>query len=125
MSITPCPECKRKISSRAIICSYCGHRFGEVTQDDLDVFHARKLRHEIYRLSMISYAVITLFLAGFGWYWAESGGFIMATSKGPFVLMGSATLAYLLVRALLFRARGRRKALRQRRVMSRELRRNL
>lgn len=125
MSIVPCPECRRQISSNAKICSHCGHQFGDVTREDLDVFHARQLRDRIYRLNMASYAVITVFLAGFGWYWANSDGFTRASSTGPFVVMAAAALAYLLVRAMLFRARQKRKGLRQKRAMSRELRRNL
>ena len=124
MSIIPCPKCKRRISSNAKICSHCGHQFGEVTQQDLDVFNARQLRDRIYRLNMISYAVITVFLAGFAWYWATSDGFTRANSTGPFVVMAAAAVAYLAVRAMLFRARQKRKALRQLRAMSRELRRN-
>jgi hypothetical protein len=125
MSVVPCPECKRRISSRAAICSHCGHEFGAVTQEDRDVYRARSLRDQIYRLNMVSYAVITVFLAAFGWYWAASRGFSESSPSGPFVLMGLAALAYLVVRALLFRARQKRKALRQKHAMSRELRRNL
>jgi DNA-directed RNA polymerase subunit RPC12/RpoP len=125
MSVIPCPECRHKISSNAKICSHCGHQFGDVTQDELDVYRARQLRDHIYRLSMASYAVITVFLAGFGWYWATSDGFTRAISKGPVILMAAAALAYLAVRALLFRARQKRKALKQKRLLSRELRRNL
>jgi hypothetical protein len=125
MSIVPCPECKRRISSNAKICSHCGHQFGDVTQEDLDVFNARRLRDRIYRLNMFSYAVITVFLAGFAWYWATSDSFTRAGSNGPFIVMAVAALGYLVVRALLFRARQHRKALRQKRAMSRELRRNL
>lgn len=98
---------------------------GEVTEADMDVFRARKIRDRIYRLNMISYAAITVFIAGFGWYWAESRGFSEASSAGPFILMGLAALAYLVVRALLFRARQAKKSLRAKRNMSNELRRNL
>lgn len=125
MSIVACPECKRRISSNAKICSHCGHQFGDVTQEDLDVFNARQLRDRVYRLNMFSYAVITVFLAGFAWYWATSDGFTRFSSTGPFILMGVAALTYLVVRAMLFRARQARKALLQKRAMSRELRRNL
>jgi len=125
MAIVACPECGKKISSQRPICSYCGFEQGEVSEADLEVFRARKLRDQIYRLNMISYVVITVFVAGFGWYWWDSAGFSQASSKGPFLLMGFAALAYLVVRALLFRSRQQRKSMRQKRNMSSELRRNL
>ena len=125
MSIIACPECKKKISSKASICSFCGYQLGEVTEADLEVFRARRLRDRIYRLNMSSYAVITVFVAAFGWYWWDSRGFSQASSIGPFVLMGLSAVAYLVVRALLFRCRQQRKAMRAKQQMSSELRRNL
>ena len=112
MTIVACPECNRKISSQAAICTYCGYQLGEVTETDLAVFRARKLRDRIYRLNMASYAVITVFVAAFGWYWWDSSGFSQASSPGPFILMGLAAVAYLVVRAMLFRSRQVQKAMR-------------
>jgi hypothetical protein len=125
VSIISCPECNKKISSHAAICSHCGFQFGDVSEEDLDVFRARKLRDRIYRLNMISYAVITVFVAAFGWYWLDSKGFSEPSSTGPFILMGLAAMAYLVVRWFLFRSRQKKKALRQKRIMGSELRRNL
>ena len=125
MSIIACPECKKKISSKASICSFCGYQLGEVTEADREVFRARRLRDRIYRLNMSSYAVITVFVAAFCWYWWDSRGFSQASSIGPFVLMGLSAVAYLVVRALLFRCRQQRKAMRAKQQMSSELRRNL
>ena len=125
MAIISCPECNKKVSSHAAICSHCGFQFGDVSQEDLDLFRARKLRDRVYHLNMVSYAVITVFVAAFGWYWWDSGGFAQASSMGPFVLMGLSAIAYLVVRALLFRSRQQRKALSQRRSLSSDLRRNL
>lgn len=112
MSIIPCPECGKKISSRAALCSYCGFQLGPVTEHDRKVFRARQLRDRIYRLNMTSYAVITVFLGGFGWYWVDSKGFVQPPSVGPYILMGLAAVVYLVVRALLFRSRQLRKAMR-------------
>jgi hypothetical protein len=84
MSIVACPKCNRKISSKAVICNYCGCQLGDVTEHDLEVFKARKLRDRIYRLNMTSYAVITLFIAAFCWFWWESRGFAVMPSPGPF-----------------------------------------
>jgi len=125
MSIIACPDCGKKISSKAALCSWCGFQLGEVTEQDLEVFEARRLRDRIYRLNMASYLAITLFLGGFAWYWWDSAGFVEPASPGPFALMGVAAVAYLAVRALLFRARQQRKVLRGKAGASRELRRNL
>ena len=125
MAITSCPECNKKISSRSVICTQCGFQIGEVSEEDLAVFRARKLRERIYRLNMASYLVITVFVAAFGWYWWASRGFTEPSQTGPFILMGISALAYLVVRGLLFQARQRRKAIRAKNRMSSELRRNL
>jgi len=125
MTIIACPDCNRKISNQTPICNFCGFQLGEVTETDLAVFRARKLRDHIYRLNMISYAVITVFIAAFSWYWWDSRGFSGASSVGPFILMGLAAIAYLVVRALLFRSRQVQKSMRAKRNMSSELRRNL
>ncbi|MEE8338638.1 MAG: zinc ribbon domain-containing protein [Xanthomonadales bacterium] len=117
MAIIACPECGKKISSHAPICSYCGFQMGEVSEEQLAVFRARKLRDRIYHLNMISYAVITAFVAAFGWYWWDSDGFEHQSSSGPFILMGLAAVAYLLIRVLLFRKRQRQKALRKKQFM--------
>jgi hypothetical protein len=125
MSIVACPECKKKISSRAAICSYCGFQLAEVTEEDLEIFRARRLRDQIYRMSMVSYAVITVFVAAFGWYWWDSEGFTQTSSRGPFILMGAAALAYVVVRSLLFRLRQQRKEMRRKQRIGSDLRRNL
>ena len=118
MSIVACPECGKKISSQAPICRYCGFETGDVSEEDRAVYRARRLRDRIYRLNMASYLVITVFLAGFGWYWWASAGF---RRHG----VGIAAVAYLVVRGLLFQARHQRKVLRQKQELSNELRRNL
>ena len=55
-----------------------------------------------------------LFVAGFGWYWWESRGFMQPPSGGSLVLMGLAAIAYVLVRAMLFRSRQLHRQMRQR-----------
>lgn len=125
MTIIACPQCGKKISSRAAICSHCGFQLSEASEQDLAVFEARRLRERIYRLNMISYGVITLFVAGFGWYWWDSNGFAQAPTAGPFVLMGLAAAGYIVVRVLLFRSRQLRKAMRETPGLDSDLRRNL
>jgi hypothetical protein len=125
MTIIACPECGKKISSQTTICSHCGVQLSEASEQDLAVFRARRLRERIYRLNMISYGVITLFLAGFGWYWWDSRGFTQAPTAGPLVLMAVAAAAYIVVRLLLFRSRQLRKAMREAPGLGSDLRRNL
>lgn len=125
MSIIACPECGKKISSRAAICSHCGFQLGDATEEDLEIFRARRLRDRIYRLNMASYAAITVFVAAFGWYWWASQGFQLPPTAGPFIAMGLAAAAYLVVRVLLFRSRQQRKQMRRTMGLSSDLRRNL
>lgn len=113
MTIISCPECKKKMSSRAAMCPKCGFTTGEISEEQLDVFRARRLRDKRYHLNMISYSVMTVFIGGFGWYWLDSGGFQHLSSSGPFILMGFAAVAYLVVRAMIFRNRQQQKALRR------------
>ena len=113
MTIMACPECNKNISSRTPICNYCGYQLGEVTEADLAVFRARKLRDRIYKLNMSSYAVITVFITAFAWYWLDSRGFSETPSVGPFILMGLAAIAYLVVRALLFQSRRVQKSMKK------------
>ena len=105
MSIISCPNCGKKISSQAALCSHCGFQRGEASEEDLLVFRQRKARDNVYHLNMTSYAVISVFVAAFGWYWWSTDGFQHASSTGPFILMGISALAYLVVRALLFQAK--------------------
>lgn len=123
MSIIACPQCGKQVSNRAALCPHCGFQLGEASEEDYEIYRSRRLRDRIYRLNMISYAVITAFIAGFGWYWWASRGFTQGTNAGPFILMGVAAVAYLVVRGFLFHARQQRRKLRQRREMGNELRR--
>ena len=125
MAITACPECSKNVSSKAVICTHCGFQLGEASEEDLEIFRARKLRDRIYRLNMVSYLVITIFVAAFGWYWYASRGFTEPSQPSPFILMGISAVAYLIVRGFLFQARHQRRAMRQKHQMSNDLRRNL
>jgi len=118
MAIIACPDCGKKISSRSVICSFCGFQLGEVTEQDLELYRARRLRDQIYRLNMISYLVITVFVAGFGWYWWDSRGFLQPPSNGPLLLMGATALAYIVVRALLFKNRRLQRAMRRKQALT-------
>ena len=113
MSLIACPDCGKKISSRAVMCSRCGFQLGEATEQDLAVYHARKLRDQRYRLNMFSYLAMTVFVGGFGWYWWESAGFQRPPSTGPLLLMGVGAVAYIVVRAFLFQNRRLQRAMRR------------
>ena len=75
MALINCPSCRKRISNVLNICPHCGFALGEVTEDQIREFERRKQRDRVYHLKMTSYAVMTLFVAAFGWYWWESAGF--------------------------------------------------
>ena len=125
MAIMACPSCNKRVSSQSALCPHCGFQLGEVSEEDRDIYRARRLRDRIYRLNMLSYLVITVFVGGFGWYWWASRGFAEPSPSGPFILMGLSAVAYLAVRGLLFHARHQRNAMRRKRQVSNDLRRNL
>lgn len=103
--IVNCPNCKKSISSRASLCSYCGEELGEVTPQQREEFARRRLRDKIYRLKMASYTCIAILVAACGWYWWESSDFSRLPSTVPVALVVVGTVSYLVVRALLFSAR--------------------
>jgi len=111
MSIISCTGCGKKISTLAPTCSHCGQQIGEVTDEDKAVFQFRKIRDRIYKLNMYSYAVISLFLVAFAWYWWDTAGFEFASSAGPYYLMGLSAVAYIVIRVLLFKAKLEKKQL--------------
>ena len=113
MSIVFCQACGKKVSDKASLCGHCGFQRGEVSDEQMAIFLQRKARDRIYQINMASYAVITMFVAGFGWYWWDSSGYQEAASAGPFVLMGISAVAYVVVRVLLFQAKRKLKLLRQ------------
>jgi hypothetical protein len=113
MPIIPCPQCNRKMSSNASFCSRCGYTEGEVSEETRNVIQSRRLRDRVYHLSMVSYAVISVFVGGFGWFLWATNGFENKPSSGPFILMGISALGYMVVRVLLLRTRQKQKALRK------------
>lgn len=117
MSIVACPKCGNKVSSLAKLCLHCGTQRGEpggeLSGEQALVLRQRQAREKIYHLNMTSYAVITVLLAAFGWYWWETSGFQGPSSTGPYVLMGLSAFAYLIVRLLLFQARSKQKQLKR------------
>jgi hypothetical protein len=114
VSIVTCPQCGKRKSGLAPICDHCGFETGEAGEEDLRRFRKRKLREQIYRLNMASYAVMATAILAFAWYFVASGGFQMPPgTNGPFYLMGIAAIGYLVVRVLLFRARKQKKSIRR------------
>ncbi len=110
MSIVACPKCGKKVSSHAPICDHCGHREGELREQDLQRYRARRLRSRVYHLKLATYAVMALVVVAIGWLWVESGGFVLIIDhRGPFYLLLLGSAAYLVIRALLFRARRQQK----------------
>jgi uncharacterized membrane protein YvbJ len=110
--IIKCPNCRKPISSKAALCSHCGHELGEVSEEQLQEFERRRLRDRIYRLRMASYTAIAVLLVAVGWYWWESRDFSSPPGMGPAILVAVGTVAYLVVRGLLFTTRREMKKLR-------------
>ena len=86
-----------------MLCPYCGFQRGEVSEGQLREFRRRKLRDRIYYLKMASYAALTLLLAAFGWYLAETSGFQYRSSVGPYALFTVGAVCYLVIRIYLYK----------------------
>ncbi len=111
MALITCPSCSKRVSDVTNTCPQCGFHRGEVSDEQLLEFQRRRLRDHVYHLKMSSYAVMTVFLAAFAWYWWESSDFQQQPSVGPLVLLAVGALAYLANRFLLFRAKRRMRSL--------------
>lgn len=109
--ITKCPACRKQISSRAPMCSYCGEELGEVSDEQRLEYQRRRLRDHIYHLKMASYTCIAVLVLAAGWYWWESSDFSRMPSTVPVVLVSAGTIAYVVVRAMLFNAKRRMRKL--------------
>ena len=103
MSIVKCPKCDNRISNLIKICPQCGFHRGEVDEDEVRELRRREIRDRIYYLRMASYAVLTLLLLTFGWYWLETESFRYQSSAGPYVLFAIGAVAYLIIRIYLFK----------------------
>jgi len=113
LSIISCTQCGKRISSLAPLCSYCGFKRGEASEEQLLVYRQRIARERVYRLNMGSYVMITLFVTAFGWYWWATAGFQQPSPRGPFILMGISGAAYLVVRGFLYQAKRVQKELKR------------
>lgn len=105
MALINCPACNKRISDVIPLCPHCGFQRREVSEEQMQEFQRRRMRDRVYHLRMASYAVMTVFVAAFGWYWWESSGFLRQPSVGPVSLLAVGAVAYLVNRFLLFRAR--------------------
>ncbi len=105
MAIINCPGCGKRTSEILSLCPHCGFDRGQVDEERQLELRRRILRDRVYHLKMTSYAVITVFLAAFGWYWWDTSGYQQQSSYGPIILLALGTVAYLAIRVLLFRAR--------------------
>jgi len=103
VAIVNCPECDKNISSRTMLCPYCGFQRGEVAEAELKEVRRRKLRDRIYYLKMTSYAALTVLLAAFAWYMVDTSGFQRRASIGPYALFTIGAASYLVIRVYLFK----------------------
>ncbi len=93
------------MSSKAPLCPNCGFERGEVSEEQLEELGRRRLRDRIYRLKMGSYAAISLLLAGAGWYFYQASQLELRPTVGPLCLVAVGAVAYVVVRALLFKSK--------------------
>ena len=93
------------MSSQAPLCPKCSYQRGDASPEEIEAAARRRLRDKVYRLRMASYVAITVFVAGFGWYWWDTDGFVATSSTPPLVTMAVGAIAYLVVRVMLFSAR--------------------
>jgi hypothetical protein len=109
MAIINCPGCGKKTTEISSKCPHCGFDRGEESNERAVELMRRQFRDHVYHLKMFSYGVISVFLAAFGWYWWDTDGFLNRSSSGPIIILVLATMAYLAIRVLLFRARRKQK----------------
>ena len=105
MAIISCPNCDKNISSRTMLCPYCGFQRGEAAEEELEEFRRRKMRDRIYHLKMASYIALTFLTAAFGWYMVDTSGLQHRASAGPYVLFTIGAAFYLVIRVYLFMAK--------------------
>lgn len=113
MAIINCPGCGKKTTELSSKCPHCGLDRSHQDNERAIELARRKLRDHVYHLKMASYGVISVFLAAFGWYWWDTAGFLEQSSMAPVMVVALASMAYLGIRILLFRARRRQKQLRR------------
>ena len=88
-----------------MVCPYCDFEQSEEARKELIKARRRKIKDQIYRLKMASYAALTLLLVAFAWYMTDTAGFRYQASLGPYVLFTVGAVIYLLIRVLLLRSR--------------------
>ena len=108
--IINCPSCRKPMSSKAPACPSCDTERGDLSDEQLSELSRRRLRDRIYRLKMASYAAISVLLAAAGWYFYEASDLDLTPSTGHLVLVALGSVAYVIVRALLFAAKRALKA---------------
>ena len=103
MAIVSCSSCDKLISSHTKLCPHCGFQLGEVAEEELREFRRRKLRDRVYHLKMASYAALSLLIAAFGWYLADTEGFQYRSSMGPYITFAVGAFCYLVIRVYLYK----------------------
>ncbi len=104
MAIINCPGCGKKTTELSSKCPHCGFDRGQGDDERTVEMNRRRVRDHVYHLKMTSYGILSLFLAAFGWYWWDTSGFLNQSSRGPILLFALASVAYLVIRVLMFRA---------------------
>lgn len=94
-----CPACKKRVSDKAGSCNHCGAAL-KAGRDgaDPDRVVRQRLRQQRHRMNMHTYAAILATVAGFSWFWYETGYGGGEASIWSMGLMGVGAVWYLGVR---------------------------
>lgn len=95
MAIIHCPACGRRMSSVSKACPSCHEPVGELSESDRERLLVRRWRDRIYRARNLTYAAMTLVVAGMiAWWLAGPQGLSLPIPLVPGVLLGLGLLGY-------------------------------
>lgn len=95
MSIMRCPECGKRVSSRAAACPYCDTAFGEISPEDQERMTRRRWRARLYRARNLTYVAMGLVMLGVLWWWfVPPQGLALPLPVPAGIFMGAGLVVY-------------------------------
>ncbi len=102
MAIVRCVNCNHRMSDKAPACPSCGYQRGVASQPELtEETHYKKRRERLYRLTMLSYVALTVFLIGAIWYLMDSAWLSRGASAWSKYLLAVGMLGYFVLRVMM------------------------